>query len=246
MAGRIVPFLMALLSCRVGGEAIVRIAERSAITYNAFAALTVNSNTVSGLRHLLKAVISTSGWRARWTLGFLSFSTLLLSSLPTLISTEAGYVRNQERAYQLRDGSIVLSLSCGDRAVNRVCVDGNGYRWGTSFTVFTITHGLIAFWAVGMYGVWIDTRRHSKLVRGGRRLGMWRAVADLGFAIKGDLDEDADSWSDQELGLRLKKCRPLMYSIKGHDGFPAKISLVPYPEPGGSQKSNDILRRHTA
>ena len=246
VAGRVIPFLMASLSCRIGGEAIVRIAERSAVTYNAFAALTIDSNTVSGLWHLFKAVVLTSGWRAKWTLGFLAFSTLLLFSLPTLISTEAGYVRNQGQAYQLRDGSIVLGLSIGDRVVARVCVDGNGYRWGISFWVFTITHGLIAFWAVGMFGIWIDTSRKSNLVRGGRRMGMWRAIADLGFAVKRDLGEDVDAWSDEELGLKLAKCRPLMYSIRHEGGPDAKVILAPHPDFEGGTKVTDMSRRHTA
>lgn len=77
-------------------------------------------------------------------------------------------------------------------------------------------------------------------------MGTWRAIADLGFAIKRDLGEDADFWSDEELGLRLEECRPLMYAIKDQDGSATKTSLVPCSQPSGSDKSINILRRHTA
>lgn len=146
VAGRIVPFLMTLVSIRAGAEAMARIAENTAITYDTFAALTVNANTLSGLRHLCKAVVHTPGWRAKWTLWFLSMTTVFLLSLPTLIGAEGGYVRNQQIAFKLDDGSIVTEYPCDYNYSNfsnpdypigacipfrnvteSVCVDADGY-----------------------------------------------------------------------------------------------------------------------
>lgn len=92
----------------------------------------------------------------------------------------------------------------------------NTYEWGLAPGILLIWIPLMLIWTAGMYLVWFDTHRHSKLWRRGRRLGMWRAVLDLAEAIREDLGPDLAGYSNEELDKAIdEKGSSWMYYASG-------------------------------
>ncbi|EOD48733.1 hypothetical protein UCRNP2_4508 [Neofusicoccum parvum UCRNP2] len=92
----------------------------------------------------------------------------------------------------------------------------NTYEWGLAPGILLIWIPLMLIWTAGMYLVWFDTHRNSKLWRSGRRLGMWRAVLDLAEAIREDLGPDLAGYSNEELDKAInEKGSSWMYYAEG-------------------------------
>lgn len=92
----------------------------------------------------------------------------------------------------------------------------NTYEWGLAPGILLIWIPLMVIWTAGMYLVWFDTHRNSKLWRRGRRLGMWRAVLDLAEAIREDLGPDLAGYSNEELDKAIdEKGSSWMYYASG-------------------------------
>ncbi|EKG22091.1 hypothetical protein MPH_00546 [Macrophomina phaseolina MS6] len=92
----------------------------------------------------------------------------------------------------------------------------NTYEWGLAPGILLVWIPLMLIWTAGMYLVWFDTHRNSKLWRRGRRLGMWRAVLDLAEAIREDLGPDLAGYSNEELDKAIdEKGSSWMYYASG-------------------------------
>lgn len=57
--------------------------------------------------------------------------------------------------------------------------------------------GFNSVWLIGMFFLWLDAERNSKLIRRGRRVGKWRAILDLAAAVEEELDWDGMGAMDE-------------------------------------------------
>lgn len=74
------------------------------------------------------------------------------------------------------------------------------YLWGFSFILLFGFFAVTGVWVLGMYIMWVDTIRHSRLDRAGRTMGFYRGVADISNAMwKDTLREPGELVSDSKI-----------------------------------------------
>jgi hypothetical protein len=141
---------------------------------------------------------------------------------------ETGYVLDQESYMKFRNGTISdgsnTIWSCDFGSNNCTLLDGESdpfswvcfpltnYTWGFSYIWFLVNHCMIAVWAAGLYGVWVDAERNSMLQRRGRIMGKWRAILDLSGAIEEECGPNLNGYSNNELEQRLKTALPVRFT----------------------------------
>ncbi|KAF2822278.1 hypothetical protein CC86DRAFT_458744 [Ophiobolus disseminans] len=85
------------------------------------------------------------------------------------------------------------------------CKPGEEYQWGFSY-IFLFMVSIFNFvWACIMVGMWYDTRRGSRMYRGGRRPGLLRSIVEYAAAIREEIGENVDGMEEEELRERLRK-----------------------------------------
>jgi hypothetical protein len=96
---------------------------------------------------------------------------------------------------------------------NVQCVASTRYQWGFSGGIYFLFSVLSTGWVIGTYGVWVHMNRKSELCRKGRSLGKYRAVVDMGEAIRAALGSDICAYSDRELENKLMQRPGIKYSV---------------------------------
>jgi hypothetical protein len=72
----------------------------------------------------------------------------------------------------------------------------------------------------------LDCDTNSDICKKGRRLGLWRAIADISKVMREELGPNICAYSESELAEALKKRPPVMYYVKhGTDQEPGHIGL---------------------
>ena len=108
------------------------------------------------------------------------------------------------------------------------CVaEQNVYQWGFSGEWVLLVICINGFWVFGLWILWVDTELKSQLTIAGRRMGIYRAIADVSEAMHEDLGSNLCGYSDKELERAVKKQGPVKYYVqkaKG-DGGLGKIGL---------------------
>jgi len=89
----------------------------------------------------------------------------------------------------------------------------NQRQWGFSYEWIFITVIANSVFLFGLYILWLECDINSELCKKGRRLGVWRAIADLSEAMKEDLGTDTCAYSNEELSLRLSKMDYIKYYV---------------------------------
>ncbi len=81
-------------------------------------------------------------------------------------------------------------------------------------------------WLLGLWLLWVDADTNSELCRKRRRLGLWRAVADISEAMREELGPNICAYDENELSKALSKKPPLKYYADPGDGYtPGHIGL---------------------
>ncbi|KAF2733838.1 hypothetical protein EJ04DRAFT_438279 [Polyplosphaeria fusca] len=84
------------------------------------------------------------------------------------------------------------------------CQPSETYQWGFSY-IFLFMMAIFDFvWSCIMVGMWLDTRRGSRMYKSGRRPGLLRSIVDISEAMKEDFGQDADHLDEDELRRRLR------------------------------------------
>ncbi|KAL8897133.1 MAG: hypothetical protein Q9207_007361 [Kuettlingeria erythrocarpa] len=100
------------------------------------------------------------------------------------------------------------------------------YQWGFSGEWILIVSTLHSVWLLGLWILWLDTERKSQFIRKGRRMGTYRAVADITEAMIEDLGENICAYSEKELAVALKRRGPIKYYVDpGINGEWGRIGL---------------------
>jgi hypothetical protein len=234
-AGRGVQALMGWTTYNVANAALLRLAENVPLSYRTFEAISLGWLSFSSITPLIRAVLHTGGWRAKAIFMVLALSATFILLLPTMADIMTGYVQNEQAYWQFPNGTLeeyalekrcctsrlVLckkTTDCVDDSMPTICVPQLGYTWGFSspWTGF-VSLGLFA-WAWSMFGIWVDADRFSVLYRGGRRLGKWRAITDLGGALERDAGTTLSGHSNVELEKEVDAALPVMYTVENKAG----------------------------
>jgi len=109
----------------------------------------------------------------------------------------------------------------------RCTQDTNGfYQWGFSTQWLMIAAILNSVFLFGLWILWVDCDLQSELCRKGRRLGVWRAVADISEAMREELGPDICAYDEWELNEALSKKKSIKYYADAGDGAgPGHIGL---------------------
>lgn len=112
-------------------------------------------------------------------------------------------------------------------ASNYNCVaEQNVYQWGFSGEWVLVVICINSFWIFGLWILWLDTELKSQLVRAGRRMGTYRAIADISEAMREDLGDNLCAYSDRELASAVKRRGPVKYYVtEGKGDEPSRIGL---------------------
>ena len=112
-------------------------------------------------------------------------------------------------------------------ASNYNCVaEQNLYQWGFSGEWVLIVICINSFWVFGLWILWLDTELKSQLTIAGRRMGTYRAIADISEAMREDLGDNLSGYSERELANAVKRKGPVKYYItEGKEDEYLKIRL---------------------
>jgi len=100
----------------------------------------------------------------------------------------------------------------------RCDAESNVYQWGFSFEWLFMTAVINSVWLTCLWIVWVDCDTNSELCKKRRRLGLWRAIADISEAMREELGPNLCAYSEEELAGALQKRPPIMYTAIVGDG----------------------------
>lgn len=84
------------------------------------------------------------------------------------------------------------------------CKPSETYQWGFSY-IFLFMVSIFNFvWSCNMVGMWLDTRRGSRMYKSGRRPGLLRSIMDYSAAIREELGTEVDYLEEEELRRRVR------------------------------------------
>jgi hypothetical protein len=83
------------------------------------------------------------------------------------------------------------------------CKPSETYQWGFSYIFLFMVSIFNFLWVCIMVGMWLDTRRGSRMYRSGRRPGLLRSIMDYSAAIREELGSEADYLEEDDLRKRL-------------------------------------------
>ncbi|KAL1798367.1 hypothetical protein ACET3X_002404 [Alternaria dauci] len=83
------------------------------------------------------------------------------------------------------------------------CKPSETYQWGFSYIFLFMVSIFNFIWVCIMVGMWLDTRRGSRMYRNGRRPGLLRSIMDYSAAIREELGSEADYLEEDDLRKRL-------------------------------------------
>jgi hypothetical protein len=87
------------------------------------------------------------------------------------------------------------------------CKPGETYQWGFSYIFLFMVSIFNFIWSCIMVGMWLDTRRRSRVYKSGRRPGLLRSVVEYAAAIREEIGEQAGDLEEEELRQRLRGSR---------------------------------------
>ena len=104
------------------------------------------------------------------------------------------------------------------------------YQWGFSAEWAYVLVIVNSCWLVGLWIVWVDADHNSQLCRKRRRMGTYRAIADISEAMREDLGRNLCAYSEDELRKAVRKQGFIKYYVSNEeDGMPAHLGLSSRP-----------------
>lgn len=228
VAGRGVQGILVYVSYCTTTNMLMRLMETTPVHFNLFSTLAFNPSGISTIWPVLKAFVTLPGWRPKFIMMWILFSSAFLLTLPTLMDTMSGYVQKQDSYYTFADKSKfpVLSSTNVTQLVlehgaekGKLCIpsDDGTYQWGFASTWVFITWILLGVWMLGTYSSWMDSQHHSELTRKGRTMNSFRAAADLAEAMTEALGPNTAAYSGSELQKALANKPRIMYDAEVDD-----------------------------
>ena len=116
-----------------------------------------------------------------------------------------------------RNGS-TTSFYTQDPGSYNCVAEQNVYQWGFAGEWVLLVICINGFWVFGLWILWLDTELKSQLTIAGRRMGIYRAIADVSEAMREDLGSNLCAYSDRELARAVKKQGPVKYYVQEAKG----------------------------
>ena len=116
----------------------------------------------------------------------------------------------------------------GDRAHYNCIAEKDTYQRGFSGEWIFLALVLHTVWTMGTAIIWLDAQANSQCYQKGRRMGPYRALTDLGEAIRRELGPDTGAYSEEELAAATRKRPSIKYRVEERDGH-SRIALTPGP-----------------
>lgn len=91
VAGHGLQLVLSLIAYRVFTDALMRTTELTHVSYGLFTSLALFSTKNDALWDLAQGLLTVSGWRAKFIIGWLLFSTAYISIFPSLMDVISGY-----------------------------------------------------------------------------------------------------------------------------------------------------------
>ena len=105
-----------------------------------------------------------------------------------------------------------------ENPVNIVCrADQHLYHWGFSAEWVLVVACVNSFWLFGLWILWLDADTQSQFCKKGRRMGIYRAIADIAEVMREDLGPNLCAYSEAELTAAVRKQRPIKYYVSDGD-----------------------------
>ncbi|EON63523.1 hypothetical protein W97_02751 [Coniosporium apollinis CBS 100218] len=232
--------VMTYTSYNAVANALTRIAETTPVKYELFAGLAFYPTGVFTLAHLVKGLHSLRGWRPKFAMAWLLFSSVLILAMPSLIDASSGYIQppslfyvsgvpgdNHGPLYRASEQVPRALLSVNASEAPYTCMADGVYQWGFASGWFLILMTLMPVWVFGTYCIWMDTQHNSELTRKGRTMGPWRAVVDLAEAMALELGPHTNGYSDAQLAKILENRPPIKYDAQVDEKGLSHIGLAP-------------------
>lgn len=104
-------------------------------------------------------------------------------------------------------------------------------QWGFSFEWLFVATIVNTCWLLGLWILWLDCDVNGEFCKKGRRLGMWRAIADLSEAMREELGPNICAYTEEELAEALKHRPPIKYyATHGTADKPGHIGLTSHTQ----------------
>ena len=110
--GRGVQGALAAVLFSTAKSTLLRIAERTPVSYSFFATVSFYPTSTTSLLPLAKAVFRGRGWRLKMAAMWMAASCAFVLAIPTLFDAMTGYVAPQDAILELSDSSLIMM---GDR-----------------------------------------------------------------------------------------------------------------------------------
>lgn len=283
LVGKTLQAVAAWICYKVFAMALLRITERSRVSFKLYTATAFYPTDVLTLWKYVRGLAVSHTARERAILVWFCFAAVYVLTLSTILDLVTGYVTTQEAAVKLADGGFasIWQLQWFDGAHTEykingfprelkedmilvhnlsgqnftysdlidnstlfwktppiVCVPGPKYRWGFSSGWMYILLLSTMIWTWGMFGMYVDAKKHDFLWRMGRRPGVYRDILDVAEAIQEELGPDTCGYSDKELSKEIEKLGPVGFDVSQKQGNMEDIRLTT----GDSKAAADNLQ----
>jgi hypothetical protein len=234
VVGRAAQAFISFIFYGVVKDILMRITEITTVPLDLFTALAFKPFDLDSIFKMVRALPSCRGWRATVAMIWILISAIYIAAIPAINDAMTGYVLQNEiyvvfnngtrvpvGTYMLPNGTRDFELDSGalvnvslTEEFTEICVPRDVYQWGFAKFWVTLSASLCTAWIIGSYGIWLDAQQNSELVRKGRNMGMYRAIADTAEAIMEALGPDTNAYSNKQLKTALKKYPGVMYSVE--------------------------------
>ncbi|KAF2851756.1 hypothetical protein T440DRAFT_488852 [Plenodomus tracheiphilus IPT5] len=85
------------------------------------------------------------------------------------------------------------------------CKPSEEYQWGFSYIFLFMVSIFNFLWVCIMVGMWLDTRRASRMYKSGRRPGLIRSIVDYSAAVREELGVEAETMEEEDLRKAVRE-----------------------------------------
>jgi hypothetical protein len=215
--GQLVLFWIA--SC-VYTAVLNQVLEATNVSHDLYISAAISSSSLGVIRALVRRLFTTAAFWPKMC--FMLYSALYVAGFPTLIAAMTSYIAMSVPMVETHNGTLAKldwyfsygsnilidgTLYSNDYVLDH-CTDNtqsDRYLYAIAVWIWVALCVLQSIWSFGMYGLWVDACRKSRLHQAGRRLGLYRGILDIAEALQNDLGPDTCAYSEAELEKAIKE-----------------------------------------
>jgi hypothetical protein len=193
--------------------------ESTNVSHDLYISAAISSSSLGVIRALVQRLFTTAAFWPKMC--FMLYSALYVTVYPTLIAAMTSYIAMSVPMVETHNGTLAKigpyytngsalidgTLYSKDYVFDH-CTDkkqSDDYLYAIAPLIWVALCVLQGIWSFGMYGLWVDACRKSRLHQAGRRLGLYRGILDIAEALQNDLGPDTCAYSEAELEKAIKE-----------------------------------------